>query len=84
MKITKAQGRAAIDAMQQCAKEKYGNFKNGDACDAIEQLGWLDTLDAIDRFTQVTLDGDLDKGEVMTALAMCAAIAGVRPESEGD
>lgn len=79
MKITKEMGREALRAMEVCAVKKYGNFDSSLACDAIEELGWLDG-GAASHFTERTKGGDLDLDEVLTALAMCAAIAGVRPE----
>ena len=78
MKITKAMGRESLRAMEECAVNKYGFFDSGVACDAIEELGWLDGDDA-NYFTEATNGGDLDRDEVLTALAMCAAIAGVKP-----
>lgn len=78
MKITKAMGREALKAMEVCAVNKYGLFDSGAACDAIEELGWLDGH-AANYFTERTKGGDLDRDEVLTALAMCAAIAGVKP-----
>ena len=79
MKITKAMGRAALKAMEVCAVNKYGFFDSGVACDAIEELGWLTEKCESAYFTQVTPSGELDRDEVLTALAMCAAIAGVKP-----
>ena len=79
MKITKEMGREALRAMEVCAVNQYGFFESAEACDAIEELGWLTGKDKGCFFSQVTPDGDLDRDEVLTALAMCAAIAGVKP-----
>lgn len=78
MKITKEQGRACIAALSRYTGtadwRDYERFSVA-STNALIELGWLSDGNGFDfSGSRDGVDG------VATALAMCAAIAGVKPE----
>lgn len=70
MKITKAMGRACLmDAERIASREAHTGyiFSSYAVGDAITELGWS------------VADPSMHQSEVLTALCMCAAVAGVKP-----
>lgn len=70
MKITKAMGKA-------CLRELESGMPDVANDAALMQLGWTGARGWKTGFSDYE---PIYRGEVQTALAMCAAIAGVKPE----
>lgn len=81
MKITKAMGRACLRELERIAAAgaAYIDSVNDlDAENALARIGWCDEESWRCWFRE-DYRGRINAHQVMTALAMCAAIAGVKP-----